>query len=176
MSFEDHLLPIDAAFRAERMGYAIIGAYAVATWGAVRGTRDLDILIETEAVTRIAKALERSGYSVELRTGDADDPIGTVVRAQSGSGEELQQIDIVAGIRGAPPGIVARARPVRLASVTVPVASPEDIIVLKLLAGSPQDLEDIRGIVRMQGDRLARRLVTEMCPSPLQATLDTLLS
>jgi len=176
VSLEERLRPLDAIFRAERVGYAIIGAFAVAAWGEVRGTRDLDILTEASGIARIADALERSGYSVEVRTGDADDPITTVVRAQSGSGDEVEQVDILAGIRGAPPGIVGRARQVALSSLTVPVASPEDMIVLKLLAGSAQDLEDARGIVRIQGNQLARATLDDLCPPPLKQALDALFT
>ena len=105
MSLEERLRPLDAIFRAERVGYAIIGAFAVAAWGEVRGTRDLDILTEASGIARIADALERSGYSVEVRTGDADAPFATVVRAQSGLGDEVEQVDILAGIRGHPRGL-----------------------------------------------------------------------
>ena len=96
MSLEQRLRPIDAIFRAERIGYAIIGAFAVAAWGEVRGTCYLDLLTEASGIARIAKALKRSG-SVEVRTGDADAPITTVVRAWSGSGEDMILLKLLAG-------------------------------------------------------------------------------
>jgi hypothetical protein len=37
---------------------------------------------------------------------------------------------------------------------TVPVASAEDIIVMKLLAGRPKDVEDVVAIAAAQGERL----------------------
>jgi hypothetical protein len=175
MNLEERLGAIDRLFRAERIDYAIIGAFAVAAWGEVRGTRDLDLLVEGAMIEHVSTALERSGYTVEVRLGDEDDPIAAVVRAHSGSGEELQQVDVLTGIRGAPAGIVVRARPVLLGSLAVSVASPEDMIVLKLLAGSVQDLEDARGIALLQGDRLSHSLLTEICPAVLKPALDAIL-
>lgn len=44
------LLPLDRLLRKKRVGYAVIGSYAVAAWGAIRATRDLDLLCEVEDV------------------------------------------------------------------------------------------------------------------------------
>jgi hypothetical protein len=41
----------------------------------------------------------------------------------------------------------------------VPVASPEDILVMKLLAGRPHDLEDARSMLRALGRSLDTRAV-----------------
>lgn len=49
---------------------------------------------------------------------------------------------------------LARAVQVDVAGVTVPVISPEDLIVTKVLAGRPKDLEDIHGVLRQRGGAL----------------------
>jgi hypothetical protein len=36
----------------------------------------------------------------------------------------------------------------------VPVASAEDLLIMKVLAGRPRDQEDVQGIIDAQGDRL----------------------
>ncbi len=53
----------------------------------------------------------------------------------------------------------------------VPVITPDDLIVTKVLAGRPKDLEDVRELLRQQGvsldlDRIRRLL------SALEAALD----
>jgi hypothetical protein len=36
VSYEDLLLSLDAIFRIAEVGYAVVGAYAVAAWGEVQ--------------------------------------------------------------------------------------------------------------------------------------------
>jgi predicted nucleotidyltransferase len=42
---------------------------------------------------------------------------------------------------------LARAVLVDIGGVRVPVMSPEDLVVTKILAGRPKDIEDVRGIL-----------------------------
>jgi hypothetical protein len=53
-----------------------------------------------------------------------------------------------------PAGIFARARQIRFFGLEIPVTSPEDLIVLKCLAGGPIDLEDARSILKIMMDKL----------------------
>jgi predicted nucleotidyltransferase len=45
---------------------------------------------------------------------------------------------------------IARARTVELGGQQLRFASPEDVIILKIFAGRPRDLEDVAAIVRNQ--------------------------
>jgi predicted nucleotidyltransferase len=49
------------------------------------------------------------------------------------------------------PGIeetfLARAVWIEIDGLSVPVASPEDLIVMKILAGGPEDIEDVRNVL-----------------------------
>ena len=47
---------------------------------------------------------------------------------------------------------VARATPVDLGGVLIPVSRPEDLIVMKVVAHRPQDLEDIEAILAAQSN------------------------
>jgi hypothetical protein len=58
------------------------------------------------------------------------------------------ELDVVLAGPGLEEAFLSRARPVTIAGTVVPVISPEDLIVTKLLAGRPKDLDDIRGILR----------------------------
>jgi len=45
-------------------------------------------------------------------------------------------------------------RTVDVGGIGVPVISPEDLVVTKVLAGRPKDLEDVRGVLREQAGRI----------------------
>jgi predicted nucleotidyltransferase len=175
MTLRDALEFLQRTLGESSISYAVIGAYAVAAWGTVRGTRDLDLLNEPRDLDALVTALDRSRERAEVRRGDDMDPVSAVVRLALGSRPHRQEVDILAGIRGVPARIVTRARPIVLDGVTVPIACPEDMIILKLRAGSARDLDDARGIVQVQGPRLERKLLDEICPDDLRPALAQLL-
>jgi hypothetical protein len=45
---------------------------------------------------------------------------------------------------------LARRRFVNIGGVRVPMLSPEDLVVTKILAGRPKDIEDVRGVLLEQ--------------------------
>ncbi|MDI3281623.1 MAG: hypothetical protein QJR13_09655, partial [Bacillota bacterium] len=49
---------------------------------------------------------------------------------------------------------LARARREEFQGISLAVAAPEDLIILKLSAGGPQDLYDVAGILQVQAGRL----------------------
>jgi predicted nucleotidyltransferase len=112
----------------------------------------------------------------EHRAGDADDPISDVICMQVGPVSAPYEVDLLAVIQGAPPGIFERSRLVQIDDLEVPVASPEDVIVLKLLGGSARDLEDARNILRVQEGRLDRTLLRRLCRESLVEALESLLN
>ena len=55
-----------------------------------------------------------------------------------------------------------RARPIDIGGVTVPVISPEDLVVAKLFAGRPRDLEDVRSVLGALRDSMDLRHVRSL--------------
>lgn len=49
---------------------------------------------------------------------------------------------------------IEHAVQVRIGGATVPFASAEDLILHKLFAGRPRDVEDVRGVLRRKGANL----------------------
>jgi hypothetical protein len=85
-------------------------------------------------------------------------------------------VDILFGIKNAPPAILDRVRMLDFDDIAVPVASPEDMILLKLLGGSPRDLEDAKSILQIQGAKLDLNLIWRFCPDTLKKAFETLLA
>ena len=63
-------------------------------------------------------------------------------------------LDVVLGGPGLEEQFLDRAVAVPVADFTVPVISPEDLVVTKVLAGRDKDIEDIRGVLRLRADSL----------------------
>jgi hypothetical protein len=64
----ERLLRATAALNAAGIPYAVVGGHAVASWvakideGAMRNTRDVDILIRREDLPTVAAAMEKAGF------------------------------------------------------------------------------------------------------------------
>lgn len=122
--------------------FAIVGATAMAAHGVARATLDVDLLVPGRAAldSPAWSELRESGASVEIRKGEADDPLDGVVRLRR-TGES--PIDIIVGSWTWQRRAIERASVVRVLGVEAPVVSAVDLVLLKLYAGSPQDCWDV---------------------------------
>lgn len=137
-----------------RLRWYVFGAQAVVTWGQPRLTADLDVTVELDPARAggLLDALARQGFLSRV-----DDPVGFARRtrvlllAHESTGIPVDAVFAGPGLESE---FLSRARPVDLGGVTVPVISPEDLVVTKILAGRPKDLEDVRGVLAEQSGRL----------------------
>jgi hypothetical protein len=135
----------------------LFGAQAVAVWGRPRMSADIDI---TAAIVsshdEFVTAMEDAGF--DLRVDDWRawlDRTRVLPLFHRATGLPL---DIVIAGPGLEEEFLDRAQEVDIAGMMVPVISPEDLVVTKLLAGRPKDLGDVRTILdeRLPGLDLAR--------------------
>jgi predicted nucleotidyltransferase len=63
-------------------------------------------------------------------------------------------IDMIFGGPGLEDEFRERAIPVAIGGETVPIITPEDLLVTKILAGRPKDIEDARGLIAVRGAAL----------------------
>ena len=138
------LARVVAALEAAQIRFAVIGAAALPSLGVSRSTLDIDLLATDPRCldARQWRTLEDTGIEVDLRRGDADDPLLGVVRFSGDGGDT--EVDLVIGRHVWQTRAVARARDLPVAGLTLPVALGEDLILLKLFAGGPQDAWDVR--------------------------------
>ena len=125
--------------------FALIGAAALAVHGVSRSTLDIDVLVaERRVLDRAFWAALPGEVRVDLRVGDADDPLAGVVRLGA-DGE--RDVDVVVGRGTWVAGIVARADPMLQHGRPIPIARVADLILLKLYAGGSQDRWDIEQLL-----------------------------
>jgi hypothetical protein len=133
--------------------YALIGARAVGARGFPRMTLDYDFLTSDPRVLQREtwQPLEQQGVTADPRKGDADDPLAGVVHL-SFRGD--QEADVVLAKWKWESEIIERAEPLDVGGTTVPVPLTSDLILLKLAAGGPIDLQDVVALVETDRGRL----------------------
>ena len=146
------------------MAFAVVGAGALAVHGVVRATGDIDLLaLDTGCLNDSTWAgLRDDGYDVDIRRGDADDPLAGVVRVRSGDGE---QVDVLVGRSAWQAGVLERAVSHTVADARVPVASRADLVLLKLYAGGPQDAWDVAALLAEDEGSTVAREVEQRLPA-----------
>jgi hypothetical protein len=133
-------------------GWYLFGAQAVQVWGMPRLTADVDITIRLrdEDPSRFIAAMRSGGF--DLRITDVNEFVRRTRVLPFVHRASRIPLDVVLAGPGLEEQFVERARTLDLGGVMVPVISPEDLLITKVLAGRPKDLEDVRGILR---ERLA---------------------
>jgi hypothetical protein len=158
-----------ATLEREGVAHALIGAGALAAAGIVRSTLDWDLMVVDPSVLRPAlwRSLEPAA-AVEIRRGEADDPLAGLVRLTM-DGE--RPVDLVVGRFGWQAEAISRAQRTQLEEGQVRVVGPADLILLKLFAGGPRDLWDVRELLELDEHGTLRRAVQallEDLPEPLR--------
>ena len=128
-------------FNAHRVEYLVVGAHAVAVYGHVRATKDLDIWIrsDSENALKVLDAIASFGAPFAgLNMNDLTQP-GTVFQI----GIPPLRIDVLTGIDGVE---FAEAWPARFqttfGNVPVFIISRHHLIINKRATGRLQDLAD----------------------------------
>jgi hypothetical protein len=135
--------------------WAVVGAFAVAFHGRIRATTDGDVTVWLENTSLgprdLLEKLTAGGFRAELRLGDLDDPIAAVIVVRDDFGNIA---DLLIGVRGMAPSALARRVRSNLLGLPVHIIGAEDLIAMKIAAGSPKDLDDARGIIEVSGEKL----------------------
>jgi len=148
-----------------RVKFALIGASAMAIHGVSRSTQDIDLLVSDRRVLAddFWSSLP-SKVTIDVRSGDADDPLAGVVRCGSAG---QRDVDVIVG-RGAWEGeLVARAQPTTYSGVELPVVQLPDLVLLKVYAGGSQDRWDVEQLLaRPDRDAVIATLEERLAPLP----------
>ena len=134
--------------------FALIGGQAIAVRGYPRMTLDYDFLTSDARVLQAQtweSLVSNEGASVDTRKGDFDDPIAGVAHIQFPDGVEA---DVLLAKWKWEQAVIERAEPVDVGGVVVPVPSASDLILLKLAAGGPIDIQDVIALVALDRERM----------------------
>ncbi len=139
---------------AERVPYALIGGLAVSLRGQPRMTADVDLVIlaDVSRCLELAQGLEATNFK-PLFDGVAE-VIQKAFIFPLRHRTTSVKVDLALGLSGFEQQIVSRAKRLSLAGNEIAVATAEDLLMMKLLAGRPQDEQDIQGLIIAQGKYL----------------------
>jgi hypothetical protein len=144
--FESLLERIATALDAAGIPYMVIGGQAVLVHGEPRLTRDVDITLGVDidqlpAVLRVVTVLGL----VPLVDPEAFTRATMVLPCQDARTQI--RVDLIFSFSPYERQAIGRAGSIRMGSADVQFASVEDLIVHKILAGRPRDLDDVRAVL-----------------------------
>lgn len=146
-------------FQTLELPYAVIGGMAVQWWGEPRTTQDVDLTIvaplDRPSSVIIQQILDRFPARIENALEFARRSRVILITVSSGC-----PVDISMGLPGYEDEVMRRAVEFDLEpGKAVRVCAAEDLIIHKAIAGRPQDVRDIEGIVYRQRDALGVAII-----------------
>lgn len=128
--------------------YCLIGGLAAGYWGEPRYTKDIDFTVvsHTRRLDEIAGLLKGEGYKIRNK-GESQLQV-----VQKGDRHFLA--DLILADTDYQDWVVQRAVSVPMFSIHVPICSPEDLVILKIIANRRQDLLDIENVLKNHSKNL----------------------
>ena len=135
-----------------RVRFLVVGGLAVVVVGEPRTTADADAIVfvsQAEAESLIGQA---AATGFEVREDVERERLAATGTMRFRRGRF--QIDLITASLPFENAAYDRASLHELFGVRLPFPSPEDLILLKVLAGRGKDMLDAAGVIRRHGDRL----------------------
>ncbi len=145
--FKDLIRRIAAELKGRGIPYMIIGGQAVLHHGEPRLTKDIDITLGAgiERLPEIKDIITVLGFSVDAAADDAfvkDTMVLPAADKKTGI-----RVDFVFSFSAFEREAIERSDVVDYDGVPVRFASLEDLVIHKMVAGRPRDIEDVRSIL-----------------------------
>jgi hypothetical protein len=130
----------------------LFGAQAVILYGVPRLSADVDVTVALvpDAPERFAADMQAAGFSLRV-----DDPefvrrtrVMPFVHAPTG-----MPLDVVLAGSGLEDEFLSRARQTNVGGMVLPVIDVADLVIAKVLAGRPKDIDDARALWKLHGGK-----------------------
>jgi len=138
----------------------LFGAQAAILLGAARLTADVDVTVQDvlRPSETLLPVLEARGFALRVdNVEEFVDRTRVIPAVHVASG---LPVDLVLAVPGLEEQFFARVKMHRVEDIDVPVASAEDVVVTKILAGRPKDFDDVVAVLAANAD-LGLALVRE---------------
>jgi predicted nucleotidyltransferase len=134
---------------AAGVDYAVIGAIARNAWAPPRATADVDIAVAVspEQYRGLVTALERRGFTVKrVSAADSGDLVPDLVLLEAPPGP-VRRVDLLVAKTAFEMEAIQNSIEIEI-GFPCNVASPEHLVVYKLIAGRRRDLDDIIEVIK----------------------------
>jgi hypothetical protein len=136
---------------ADRWGrWYLFGAQAVIAHGVPRLSADVDITLELkpEQPSRFAEEMGAAGFDLIVNDPEFVERTRVMPFVHRATAMPL---DVVLACSGLEEEFIRRSERVNIGGALVPLIELSDLIIAKVLAGRPKDLEDARALWRARG-------------------------
>jgi hypothetical protein len=169
----DRLLRVTGALNQAGVPYAVVGGNAVASWvatvdeGAVRNTRDIDLLVRRSDLPLITAALEGAGFV-------RDELLDVVMFRDGAEGKPSEAVHLLFAGEKARPDHPLPAPEIQTVNdpANFPVIALESLVLMKLLSNRRQDQVHVQDLI---GVRLVDRSWLPKLPPELAVRLQQIL-
>lgn len=138
---------INSWFRATKVPFVYVGGIAASIHGKPRLTQDVDALImmdDTQWESFVASA-EKFGIAPRISNAISFAKKSRMLLMRHTP--TSTDVDIMVGLMPFEETMIRHAVSIRISNTTLRLPKPEDLIIMKSVAGRPKDLEDIRAIL-----------------------------
>ena len=150
--FEKILSSIGASLNKRDIPYMIIGGQAVLLYGEPRLTRDIDITLgvnidHLDELLAVVQELTLKPLPKDLKSFVRQTMVLPALDETTGI-----RVDFIFSFTPYETEAIKRAKKIKIMDREVNFASPEDLIIHKIFAGRPRDIEDVRTVLLKNPD------------------------
>ena len=137
-----------------QVSYAMSGGLAASLRGEPRVTADVDLVLGVDVDRALELVVNLQGTPFQPLFSGVEEVVRKAFILPLRHTVTGVKVDMAIGLSGFERLVIARAEQTRVADCEVALATAEDLVVMKLLAGRPRDLQDVHGIAMVQGEGL----------------------
>jgi len=145
--FQKLLELIARELASQNIPYMIIGGQAVLLYGEPRLTKDIDVTlgIGIEGLEKINQSVVNLGFKILVP--EAEEFVKETMVLPTLHEKSGIRVDFIFSFSAYERQAIQNARQIKIGAQNIFFASLEDLVIHKIIAGRPRDIEDVRSVI-----------------------------